>query len=102
MKIIIEGVECEIGSSVHQSTGNIFIRKQVGEHQFIEATTFSLGEAEKIRNFLETKCNFSVSVTPPTKYIGYSHRVTMMSIYVSRETIDELFSNFLIEKLKTI
>ena len=102
MKFSIEGVECKIYSSVHQSDGYIFLKKQTDEYDSIDATTFSLEETEKIRFFLEMVGNFSVSSSPSTYYPGYGSRVTMMSIYVSRETIDELFSNFLIEKLKTI
>jgi len=100
MKITISGVECEIGSSVHQSTGYIFLTKQVADYEFIEATTFSLEKADKVRSFLENVGNFSVSVASPTKYIGYGHRVTMMSIPVSSQTINDMFSKYLLEKMK--
>jgi len=102
MKITIEGIECKIGSAVHQSDGYIFIKKQLGEYESIDATTFSLKEANDLRAFLEQIDGFSVSSSSTTYYPGYGHRITIVSIYVSRETIDELFSNFLIEKLKTV
>jgi len=90
--INIEGIKCKIGSGVYHGTGNIILTPGDGRVDYEgNSLGFTEDEAIKINKKFNDRLNLSSST-----FMGhlYGRRVTMLSLYVSSEEIQEMFKNY--------
>lgn len=92
-KITIGGVKCIISSSVHQSTGDIFFRKDAGDSTHYIDEMFTKDEAIKVMHYLKLK-NWHPRCSDSTYFGGWGHRVSLISIYMSEDDIQEAFVSY--------
>jgi len=95
--INIEGIKCKIGSGVHQGSGNIFLTPGDGR---VDYEGNSLGFTEDEARIINKKFNGRLNLSSST-FMGhlYGRRVTMLSLYVSSEEIQEMFMNYFLNNL---
>jgi len=95
--IKIEEIKCRITSGVHQGNGNIFLTPGDGRVDYEgNSLGFTEYEARKINKKFNDRLNLSSST-----FMGhlYGRRVTMLSLYVSSEEIQEMFMNYFLNNL---
>jgi len=95
--INIEGIKCKIGSGVYHGTGLIILTPGDGRVDYEgNGLGFTEDEARKINKKFNDRLNLSSST-----FMGhlYGRRVTMLSLYVSSEEIQEMFMNYFLNNL---
>lgn len=90
--INIEGIKCRITSGVHQGCGDIFLTPGDGRVDY-EGNSLGFTEDESI--IINKKFNDRLNLSSST-FMGhlYGRRVTMLSLYISSEEIQEMFKNY--------
>ena len=98
--IKIGGIKCRIRSSVHQNSGNIFLTPGDGR---VDYEGNSLGFTEDEARIINKKFNDRLNLSSST-FMGYKYgrRVTIISMYVNRDDIQDMFIKFLKKSLKSL
>ena len=92
-KITIDGIDCLISSGVHQSTGDIFFRKDPNGEKHYVYEMFTEDEARKIIDYLTSK-NWSANCSSSTYFAGWGRRVSLVSVYMGQDAIQEAFVDY--------
>jgi hypothetical protein len=98
--IKIEGIKCRIGSGVHQNSGYIFISPGDGR---VDYEGNGLGFTEDEARIINKKFNGRLELSSST-FMGYSYgrRVSIISMYVGVDDIQEMFVKFLKKYIKNL
>lgn len=97
-EIIISGIKCSVSGGVHQGSGRIYISTGDGRKS---SDGVSLGFTKDEARRIESQLGGRVSWSSPT-WMGYSYgdRVLMLSLYVTSDEIDDMFTHHLLSQLK--
>jgi hypothetical protein len=95
--IKIKGIKCRIGSSVHQNSGYIFISPGDGR---VDYEGNSLGFTEDEARIINKRFG-GIFRGYDSTFIShmYGYRVSIMSMYVSQDEIQQMFVKFLMKSL---
>ena len=98
--IKIEGIKCRITSGVHQGCGDIFLTPGDGRVDY-EGNSLGFTEDESI--IINKKFNDRLNLSSST-FMGYKYgrRVTIISMYVNSDDIQDMFVKFLKKSLKSL
>ena len=92
-KITIDGVDCLMSSSVHQSMGDIFFRKDPKDQTYYIFDMFTEEERNKVVKYLEDNgCHPNYSDS--THFNGWGRRTSLISIFMGQEAIQEAFVDY--------